>query len=59
MVLEEADESLYWLELIEECQVLPQNVVPPVKKEADELVAIFVSSLNTAKSTGRSTSAAH
>jgi four helix bundle protein len=49
IVLEEADESLYWLEIIQECQVLPHNVVAPMMKEADELVAIFVSSLNTAK----------
>ena len=49
MVLEEADESLYWLELLDETNVLKAGLLAPLMREADELVAIFVTSLNTAK----------
>lgn len=49
IVLEEADESLYWLEILAESQVVEANLLAPLMKEADELVAIFVASLKTAK----------
>jgi four helix bundle protein len=41
--LKEADETLYWLELLTEENVLPAKKLEPLLKEADELVAIFVS----------------
>jgi len=49
-VIEEADETLFWLEIIEEAEVL-NNITETTKmrKEADELIAIFVSSAKTVK----------
>lgn len=49
IVLEEADESLYWMEIIVETNVIKAELLGPLIQEADELVSIFVSSLNTAK----------
>jgi len=47
IVIEEADESAFWLELIEESGLLPQERLKELHKEADELTAIFVSSRKT------------
>src|SRR5687768_6971622 len=41
VVLEEADESLLWLELILEANVASGSKVEKLLKEADELTAIF------------------
>ncbi len=49
IVEEEADESSYWLELIIEGGLMPEDRVTPLLQEADELVAIMVSSRRTAK----------
>lgn len=49
LVLEEADETLYWLELLAETQIIKGEFLMPLMSEANELVAIFVSSLNKAK----------
>ena len=48
-VLEEADESGYWVELLVGAGKVQQEVASPLLKEARELVAIVVSSINTAK----------
>jgi hypothetical protein len=48
-VLEEADESGYWLELLSESGKVDADVAAPVLSEANELVAISLSSINTAK----------
>ena len=48
-VLEEADESGYWIELLVDAGKVPQETANPVLNEARELVAIAVSSINTAK----------
>jgi len=48
IVVEEADESEFWLEFIIEENLLPQDVVVPLKKEAQELASIFISSRITA-----------
>ena len=49
-VIEEADETLFWLEIIEEANILnKKSQLQELKKEADELVAIFVSSVITIK----------
>jgi four helix bundle protein len=49
IVLEEADETLFWLELLADAQIVAiQNLQTPLK-EANELVAIFVASLRTVK----------
>jgi len=48
-VLEEADESGYWIELLADSGKVEQAVAAPLLKEANELVAISISSINTAK----------
>src|SRR5437016_7039851 len=50
IVLEEADETVYWLELVIRANLLPESKVEPLLKEANELVSIFVASSKTAKS---------
>ncbi len=47
IVLEEADESYFWLELLVEAGIVPRERVEYALKEADELVSIFVASLRT------------
>jgi four helix bundle protein len=49
VVLEEADESLLWLELITEAEVASGPKVHRLLKEADELTAIFTTSMKTAR----------
>lgn len=49
IVIEEADESLYWLELAEEAGLVAPEIAAPLKQESHELVAIFVASCKTAK----------
>ena len=48
-VLEEADESGYWMELLVDAGKTNQKAAAPLLNEARELVAITVSSFNTAK----------
>ena len=49
IVEEEADESLLWMELLVEGELLPKERVTELMAEGDELVANFVSSINTAR----------
>ena len=49
VVEEESDESLFWLELIEESKLLKKEVIQEAIKEAKELTAIFTASGRTAK----------
>jgi four helix bundle protein len=49
-VEEETDESLYWMELLIEGDLLPKDRLTDLMAEGDELVAIFVASINTARS---------
>jgi hypothetical protein len=44
---EEADESVYWLELISEGKLLPEAKVIDLLEEANELTAIFTSARRT------------
>ena len=48
IVVEEADETLGWLETLERARVVTAEEIAPYKKEANELVAIFVASRRTA-----------
>jgi four helix bundle protein len=41
VVEQEADETLYWLEIIRECDWIKHELVDSLVTEADELVAIF------------------
>jgi four helix bundle protein len=49
IVEEEADETLFWLELIEESEMLPSNYLQDVKQEANEITAIVVTSRKSAR----------
>ncbi len=47
IVEEEADESIYWLELLVESKTIPSERVDLLIKEANELVAMTVASIKT------------
>jgi four helix bundle protein len=49
IVLEEADESLFWLETIMESKLLENDMLDYLLVEAHELTSIFASSYKTAK----------
>ena len=49
IVVEEIDETLYWLEIISESELATQETIKPLWQEANELTSIFVSMLKTAK----------
>jgi four helix bundle protein len=46
--LEEADESLYWLELIREGKLIPESRLSLLLEEADELTAILTAGRKSA-----------
>jgi len=49
-VIEETDEAKFWIEMIHESHTLKNDaVLQKLDKEANELVAIFVSSVKTVK----------
>jgi four helix bundle protein len=50
IVEEEADESIYWMELLAESGIIALGKLQPLIKEADELCAITVSSIKSARS---------
>lgn len=49
IVIEEADESGFWLELIIEGNLLHSSQIEPLLKESGELVAIFTAAVKTTK----------
>ena len=49
IVVEEADETQYWLELLAESGLIKASQLAPLAKEAGELVAIFTAGRRTAK----------
>lgn len=49
VALEEADESMYWLEIISESKILKEKLLQPLIEEANQIVSILVTSINTAK----------
>jgi four helix bundle protein len=49
IVVEEADETLFWLELLQEANIFPTEKLNYLAGEANELVAIFSSSVRTAR----------
>jgi four helix bundle protein len=49
VVAEEADESVLWLELLEETQILTSRQLEEISTEARELAAIFSASVKTAR----------
>ena len=47
--LQELDETSYWLELLVEGEIVTETKLRELQMEANELTAIFVSSVKTAK----------
>jgi len=57
IVEEEADETLFWLELLDESKLVPAAKLTAIKQEANELIAITVASIKTARRNRRANSA--
>lgn len=49
IVEEETDETMYWMELIVESGLMDENSISDLYKEADEIISMVVSSINTAR----------
>lgn len=47
IVEEEADETVYWLEILQDSELLLSDHVELVRKEAKEILAMVVASINT------------
>jgi four helix bundle protein len=47
IVEEESDETEYWLEILVEAGLVPQNQVASIYKETDEILAMTVASIKT------------
>jgi four helix bundle protein len=54
VVVEEADESMFWLELLSEAGLVRAEKLQQLREEAQELTAIFTASYFTAKAKCRS-----
>ena len=50
VVIEEVDETLFWLELLVEANIVSQRKLSKLMDEANQLTAIFVASRETLKS---------
>jgi four helix bundle protein len=48
--IEEADETIYWLELLVEAGLIAANLLEPLIQEANEITAMLVASAKTARS---------
>jgi four helix bundle protein len=48
-VLQEADETAYWLELLVKADIVPATQLEPLRKETDELIAIIVTIVTKVK----------
>jgi len=49
IVEEEADESVYWLELLIESEIVPENKLIVLKNDINQIVAMTVDSIRTLK----------
>lgn len=49
-VVEEADESVFWLEMLSDCEIVPLRKLELLLKEAHELSALFTASQRTPRS---------
>ena len=54
IVLEEADESLYWMEQQSEAELIPAERLQSLMRETNEIVAMLVTSLKTLRSKSNS-----
>ncbi|TVL99859.1 MAG: four helix bundle protein [Candidatus Brocadia sp. WS118] len=53
IVEEEADETLFWLELIKGMEIIDRTSLNSLMQENDEIIAIIVSSIKTARNNKR------
>ncbi len=49
IAIEEADESLYWMELLIESNIMARDRLAPLLREGDEIIAILTASAKTAR----------
>src|SRR3712207_7354128 len=56
---QELDETMYWIELLIESEIVSPRRVQPLLDEADELLSILVTSVKTIKSRRRRRSEEH
>jgi len=49
VVVEEADETVFWLELLHESGMIRSGTLQPLTQEAEELLKIFAASYKTAR----------
>jgi hypothetical protein len=47
--LQELEETRYWLDLLNESQLVEPESIMPISAEADQLFAMFMASINIAK----------
>lgn len=52
LVVEEADETVFWLEMLSDCEIVASSRCEDILKEARELSAIFTASRHTARRAG-------
>ena len=50
IAIEEADESLYWMELLAEAELMTPERLNPLMQEANELISILTTTVKTARS---------
>jgi four helix bundle protein len=50
IVEEETDETMYWIEVFNESEIIPEEMTQKIYNELGEILSIVVSSINTAKS---------
>jgi four helix bundle protein len=49
IVEEEADESIFWMEMLDDAKLIPEERLRPLMTEASELLSMVVSSIKTAR----------
>ena len=49
IAIEEADESLYWMEMLVDAKLIPWDKLTALMKEADEIIALLTASVKTAR----------
>lgn len=58
-VVEEADETAFWMDLMEKAEIVTPEMIGNLRKEADEFLRMFSASLHTAKSNSRNNASTH
>jgi len=48
-LLQELDESAYWMDLLNEAKIIKARAIQPLQAETEELIAIFVTVVKQAK----------